>query len=269
MNVEHVTIPIEPRTVSGCIDLGVVFGRRHYGSVVWLLGLAALPSLALTHYLARVTNHGLLWGLLIFYFASPVLGAWLAVAAGRRVFGEPFSARTALRTFAPRSVGVVLRMWWNRLLALLATLGVVGGPLVAARGASVPEVVLLEQLSGARVGRRLGELGRGVQTSPTMALIIIWSFGLTAAIALFVGAHVGSDFLFGIPLWFHPGDGFGGSLDRLTYDPVTVTTLLATLWLIYPVLRLSWFFVYLDQRIRNECWDVELHFRREARRLAP
>jgi len=268
MNLEHVTIPIEPRTVSGCIDLGVVFGRRHVVSVAWLLALAGLPSLALTYYLAQVTDHGLLWGLLVFYLASPVLGAWLAVAAGGRVFGEPFSARKALATFAPSALGLTLRMWWNRLLALLASLGVVSGVLVAARGASLPEVVLLEQLGGARVGRRLGELGRGVQTSPTMAMLTIWSFGLAAAFALFVSAHVGADFLLGVKLWIHPGDGFAGSLDRLTYDPVTVTTLMATFWLLYPVLRLSWFFVYLDQRIRNECWDVELHFRQEARRLA-
>ena len=34
-----------------------------------------------------------------------------------------------------------------------------------------------------------------------------------------------------------------------------------------PVIRLAWFFCYLDQRIRNECWDLQLQFRAEAARL--
>jgi hypothetical protein len=33
------------------------------------------------------------------------------------------------------------------------------------------------------------------------------------------------------------------------------------------VIRLAWFFCYLDQRIRNECWDLQLQYRAEAARL--
>lgn len=53
----------------------------------------------------------------------------------------------------------------------------------------------------------------------------------------------------------------------LWYDPKVVTVLMGVLWLVYPLARMAWFFCYLDQRIRNECWDVELDFRRDARRL--
>ncbi len=53
----------------------------------------------------------------------------------------------------------------------------------------------------------------------------------------------------------------------LFYDPLVVATLCGTLWLVYPIARLAWFFCYLDARIRKEGWDVELAFRIEGRRL--
>ena len=50
-------------------------------------------------------------------------------------------------------------------------------------------------------------------------------------------------------------------------DPAFLTALQLALWLPYPVVRLAWFFCYLDQRIRNECWDLQLQYRVEAARL--
>lgn len=100
-----------------------------------------------------------------------------------------------------------------------------------------------------------------------LGLVTIWAYSLCGLIALFTLLHFASSLLLDLPLWFHPGDGFSGAMDRLWYDPVTVTTLMALLWVVYPVARLAWFFGYLDQRIRNECWDVELDFRREVRRM--
>ncbi|MDY0002243.1 MAG: hypothetical protein RBU30_13180, partial [Polyangia bacterium] len=136
------------------------------------------------------------------------------------------------------------------------------------RAASLPEAVLLEQLRGARLRHRLGELTRGVQSSPVMSFVTIWTYTLLSVVSLFLLAHFVSDNILGTPIWYHPGEGASAALDRLTYDPVAVTSLMACLWALYPVARLAWFFVYLDQRIRNECWDVELDFRREAKRLS-
>ena len=50
-------------------------------------------------------------------------------------------------------------------------------------------------------------------------------------------------------------------------DPAVVVLLQVSLWIPYPVVRLAWFFCYLDQRIRNECWDLDLQFRAESMRL--
>ena len=62
----------------------------------------------------------------------------------------------------------------------------------------------------------------------------------------------------------NPGDVFS----QLVYDdPKMLTAMQLTVWLPYPVIRLAWFFCYLDQRIRNECWDLQLQFRAEAVRI--
>lgn len=269
MNLENVTIPIEPRTTGGCLDLAIGFQRMHARRIAQLTALLAVPALALTYYLATLTDYGLLWSLLLFYLLSPIVGAWLAVGAGYRVFGEAFTVRGALRAFAPQAARLVVLLWWYRLAAVLASVGIVTGFLVAARGGNLPEAVLLERLEGQRLRRRLGELSRGIQTSPVISLVNIWAYTLAAVISTFLLLHFAADFLFDTPVWFHSGEGITGALDRLTYHPVTVTALGACLWAFYPVARLAWFFCYVDQRIRNECWDVELDFRREARRMTP
>lgn len=268
MNLESVSIPIEPRTTGGCLDMAMQFQRLHLRPVLVATAILAVPGLVATYYLATVTDSGLLWGLLLFYALSPIVGSWLCVGAGRAVFGDAFRVRDVLLDYGRHALRLTFLLWWYRAASLVAHIGVVTGVMVAVRGASLPEAVLLEQLRGARLRHRLGELSRGIQSSPTMSFLGIWIYTLGATVSLFLLAHFSSDLLLGAPLWYHSGEGPAAALDRLTYDPVTVTALMACLWALYPVARLAWFFVYLDQRIRNECWDVELDFRREARRLS-
>ena len=51
------------------------------------------------------------------------------------------------------------------------------------------------------------------------------------------------------------------------FDPLVTTVIHALLWAFYPLIRIAWFFCYLDVRIQKEGWDVELDFRIEAQRL--
>ena len=68
----------------------------------------------------------------------------------------------------------------------------------------------------------------------------------------------------GASVSFSAGCFFAG----LQFLPLAeMTAIQFTIWLPYPVIRLAWFFCYLDQRIRNECWDLQLQFRAEAARL--
>jgi hypothetical protein len=54
----------------------------------------------------------------------------------------------------------------------------------------------------------------------------------------------------------------------LLRDPRCLTVFAAAVMLVYPIVRLAWFFCYIDLRVRRDCWDMELLFRQEARRLA-
>jgi len=60
----------------------------------------------------------------------------------------------------------------------------------------------------------------------------------------------------------------GAAVEMLLRDPRCLTVFAAAVMLVYPIVRLAWFFCYIDLRVRRDCWDMELLFRQEARRLA-
>ena len=103
MNLTNVSIPIEPRTVGGCLDLAVQFQRVHFRQVMSLTAMIGVPACVLTYVLAVLYSDGLLWGLLIHFFAAPVAGALLVAGVGQRVFGEPLTVRRSLDAFWPHA----------------------------------------------------------------------------------------------------------------------------------------------------------------------
>jgi hypothetical protein len=268
VNLQHVTIPIEPRSVGGCLDLAVHFYRVHIRQLMALLLMVAVPALGLTWILADQTKHGLFWGFTIYFFGAPIAGALIVAGAGHRIFGEPFTVRRALRTFRPHGLALSMSLVGSRILTALAGLGLVTAWLVAVRGSFLPEIYLLEQLRGQRRRRRVEELTRSTQTSPVMRFVAIQCFSLALVISFFTLIDLASNHLAGVPIWSGHGYGIWATLQRLWYDPTVVTVIMAVAWLVYPLGRMAWFFCYVDQRIRNECWDVELDFRRDARRLS-
>jgi hypothetical protein len=60
---------------------------------------------------------------------------------------------------------------------------------------------------------------------------------------------------------------FRATVEMLLRDPRCLTVFAAAVMLVYPIVRLAWFFCYIDLRVRRDCWDMELLFRQEARRL--
>lgn len=267
MNLANVTIPIEPRTVGGCLDLAVQFCRVHFGQVMALLLIVAAPALVLTWILADQTQHGLFWGFIIYFFAAPIAGGLIVAGAGHRVFGETFTVRRALDNFRPHALALSTSLIGSRIFTALASLGLVTAWLVAVRGGFLPEIYLLERLRGRRRRQRVEELTRSTQTSPVMRFVAIQAFTLGLFLSFFTLIDLAFNYLIGVPIWTGHGYGAWAMIERLWYDPRVVTVMLGVVWMVYPLGRMAWFFCYLDQRIRNECWDVELDFRRDARRL--
>ncbi len=142
---------------------------------------------------------------------------------------------------------------------------------VATRYGFLSEVVILEQQKGYRIAKRCEEILRDIYLEACGRYTAIAAFAFGSSLILFILMDLGSQVLFGIPVfaakvsWAVAANDI---LNLLAYDPLLVGTLSATWWLVYPLARLAWFFCYLDARVRKEGWDVEIALRVEARRLS-
>lgn len=272
MRIEEATIVIEPRSVGACLDLAVLFYRRHAREILKLTLVFALPSTLLSYLIADRAQDGLFWSALIFFSLSPFLGAALVAGAGRGVFGEPFDIGSALRAVAARLGRLFPAVVISRVVIVFCGFLCVGLPgiLPAVYYGFLPELLLLEDLKGSRARQRLSDLMRHTFVDLTVRQVSILGFMLAMVLSLFTLLDQASGILLGLPILF-------GRVSRpffweeistlLFYDPWVVSVLSATLWLVFPLARLAWFFCYLDVRIRKEGWDVELDFRIEAERL--
>lgn len=61
--------------------------------------------------------------------------------------------------------------------------------------------------------------------------------------------------------------GLGTALASIIYNPAFGAVVVAAALFVYQILRIAWFFVFLDARVRYDCWDMELRLAREAQRL--
>jgi hypothetical protein len=219
------------------------------------------------------SGDGWLWATALFFYGSSFLGAAVVAGAGHHVFGEPFTIANALRHVKSRFFSLLLLLPLARtVLGLLGALcwGLLWVPL-AARFGFLSEVLLLEQLRGLRVGKRLEEILRNSFVEACGRYLAILGFSISLVIVLFLLVDIGSQLLFGVPIFVSKVSraiAFSDVSNLLSYDPLLVAVLAATGWLVYPLARLAWFFCYLDARIRKEGWDVEIAFRVEARRIA-
>lgn len=288
MKLDGATIPIERRSIGGCLDLAFSLYRSHLAKLSILTAIFALPTLALTFWMASVTELGLAFSVTLFVLISPYLALLLVAATGHRVFGEKLSIASAFRNArigwrSPRFVlnpsrivlaGIVfLALAQERREAAVLILQLTLLPLhFLLRIAFLPEVLVLERLTGSRAGLRLRELRRTHYLTLAIRSQVLMFFGFLVAISLFTVLEHGSRLLLGTSLI--SGETTSDLalsveeiLDRLRYHPVLLCALQATLWISYPLARIAWFFCYLDRRIRREGWDAELDFRVEARRL--
>ena len=272
MRLEDATLALEPRSVGECIDLAVLFYRRHATKLLSIsLLFGALPVAA--GVAGSSSGIGWLASGLLFVFVSPFLGAAVVAGAGHHVFGEEFTIKNALRHVTTRLGTLVLLLPAAR-IAYGAVSAMCWGLLtvpVATRYGFLSEVIILEQQQGYRIAKRCEEILRDIYLEGCGRYTAIAAFAFGSSLTLFILMDLGSQVLFGIPVfaakvsWAVAANDI---LNLLAYDPLLVGTLSATWWLVYPLARLAWFFCYLDARVRKEGWDVEIALRVEARRLS-
>jgi hypothetical protein len=258
--------------VGAAIDLAILFYRRHAVKLLALSALFGAAPIAVAGFRAT-RGDGWLWAALLFFFGSAFLGAAVVAGAGHHVFGEEFTLKNTLRHLGRRA-GTLL-LWLPLARVVLGTLGLVCfGVLwvpVAARYGFLSEVLILEQLRGMKIGKRLEEILKSTHIEACGRYLAIASFGLLISTVLFLFLDLGSQALFGVPIFLAKVSwavAYEDVTNLLSYDPLLVVALASTWWLVYPLARLAWFFCYLDARVRREGWDVEIAFRVEARRIA-
>lgn len=272
MQLDAAIMAIQKRSVGGCIDMGVVFLREHFVPVMTMTACLAVPFCSATWWLVSRMEWDVTGVLLLFSFVSPFLGAALVGEAGQRVFGDRFSVRrgylTVLRRFFP--LGVLLLA--SRLFSLIGLLFCfLPGYFVAMRYGFLSEIFLLERQKLAKYEGRLNDLEMPAFGLLIGRIIMTAVFYVVSVLSLLVMVDLTSGYVFGMPVLIGRVTSLEYFIEEishlLTQDELVLTVLTAVMWLVYPVARLAWFFCYLDVRIRQEGWDVEIDFRVEARRV--
>jgi hypothetical protein len=258
--------------VGAAIDLALLFYRRHAAKLLALSALFGCLPVALAGFRAT-RGDGWLWAALLFFFGSAFLGSAVVAGAGHHVFGEEFTLRNTLRQLGRNLLALLL--WLPLSRGILGALSVMcwGLPSIplAARYGFLSEVLILEQLRGMKIGKRLEEILKSTHVEACGRYLAIASFAFLVSTVLFLFFDLASQLLFGVPIFLAKVSwavAYEDVINLLSYDPLLVVALASTWWLVYPLARLAWFFCYLDARIRREGWDVEIAFRVEARRIA-
>ena len=193
---------------------------------------------------------------------------------GPQVFGVPISVKASLKAWRSRFWAWLLLSFVMRFMqSVTGFCFVVPSIFVTAYAGHMPEVLLLEQSPVNSVTKRLSWLAGGGGYARNLGRLLgLMLFWMVLSFGLFLIMDFLATTLFNVPLFFKialgssrsPGEVF---FQLLNDDPKVLTAIQLTTWLPYPVIRLAWFFCYLDQRTRNECWDLQLQFRAEAARL--
>lgn len=271
MKLDGTIFTIERRSIGGCIDMAVVFFREHFKPLMTLTLLFAVPCCVFNYWIAMVTDYGMALSLLLFLAVSPFLSATLVAGSGRRAFGERLRVRQSLRIVASRFFFASTVMLVCRgVTVFCGFLCFFPAYLVAARYGFLAEILFLESVPASQYEKRLSDFSSAYGTL-FFRMLMLSLFYVVVVISLYALVDTASGILFGVPILFGRVSAgpyvFDELLDLLLYDPRVVVAWNACLWIAFPIARLAWFFCYLDSRIRQECWDIELDFRVEAQRL--
>ena len=249
MDLERVAAVIRPRSHWEAVDLGYAMVRTWWRSILpaWIACL--LPRWLVALSLGRGAPA---WALLFLWWIKPLADRLPLFVASRALFGAPPTLR---RTFAAAPA----------LFARGALAALTIERLDPARSFRLP-VRQLEGLSGTERKARSAVLARdgrdpaALLTFACLAMEILLFFALWALAGLLLpeavearwDEHLAAYLEGEAPLWFHLGLGLGW---------------LAAFTLVEPFYAVAGFALYLNRRTLLEGWDVEIAFRRLARRL--
>jgi len=273
-------IALTPRTHDQNVDLGMLIHRQYLGEFLRIWAICVFPACVATYALGLLTSQGLLFGIGIFLMASGPLGILTAATTFQLLRGQTCQLPAAWGALGPYPHLLMLRSLGMALLQfLLLGCGLIPGVLLMNRESCFIEEHLFRlhfSLHGDRNLRGRSERLHSRTNQDGAGISLFW-FALWLMILFSVDFL--TDRLLGIPLMLgRVGvdvnySGFDGLIAAfwsfLVGDPFFSTLLVATALLAFQVVRIGWFLNYCDDRIRRECFDVELRIRAEVERLAP
>ncbi len=258
MQFERAIIEIRPRGLFELLDLAQRFYRAHFFLLFPLAVVFAIPAVLLGHGLHLWLGQTWL-SLLAFWLLLPLSSGAGILAASRLVFGVPMDLRRTAALYKPMMlrnlmVAVGQRLLWLPLVPFFA------GWAMRLYWAFTPMVLLLERLEGPPLRLRRRSLHRrGGANGFALDITAVFLGAIILGALAVAGDFVLSDI---ISLW-----DTGGLVRDLDGSPFKLATWMLIALAALPLMDLTWFFYYLNARIRKEGWDIELGFRAAAARL--
>lgn len=276
-------ITLEPRSIGSCLDLAFRFSSEYLSRFLGLWVSIAGPAMLITYVVAANSSWGWLAAILTVGWLSPWLAGLLLTQAISVAFSEPLTLRQ-----------IYYRAWWLNAGTLLARMGIRSVQL-ALLVTVIPSFLFLIYTGFQWESRLMKGLRKRQHDHRTQDLVQqeFSDLSLRAGACVACGAVLWlvltmtvdglCMLLFGVSPVFgviaEAADDPWGYLDpgvlmlnmatAVITHPVLLSTLVGTALLTYAWLRLAWFFSYVDLRIREDCWDLELALADEARRWEP
>lgn len=252
MRLEAVTAEIRPRSDWEAVDLGLALVRRDFWRCLAVWWLAVLVPAVLAGW--WLWDSPVLW-LLLFWWIKPFGSRLVLFEISRRLFGEVPRWRASLREIPKAWVRrFFYRMCWARFSPWL--------PVTLA-------VEDLEGLRGKAYQQRRAQVGRRGDG------VVMWMFLVADTGAAWLGLGILVIVQFCIPdgqarVWTEAMEGYDGNpFDLPLLVMRTVVACLAVAMSLMDIfITGGGFGVYLNNRTWIEGWDVELAFKRMAKRLA-
>ncbi|MFN8010180.1 MAG: hypothetical protein U0P81_02130 [Holophagaceae bacterium] len=245
MRVEDLQVAVRPRRPFEAVDLGFALLRRHAGAVYAPLLAVALP-LAVLVLLAFWKAP--FWGLVAWRWLKPLLDRVPVHVLARATFGQVPAPRQTLRDLwrGPKT-GLLAGLLWRRL--------------APARAMALP-AHQLEGLKGKAFRQRWTVLARSGGGAASALLLICLAFELVAWASLVLLLAIL------LPADLHVADWLLEAETSLGGPRCLLVLHVAATLLVEPFFAAAGFALYLNRRTALEGWDIELAFRRMARRLA-
>jgi hypothetical protein len=247
VNLSRARIVLRPRSRLECLDLAFRYVSDARGVFGRIFAALLIPSFAAAAAARGVFGRSWWEVWLIAMSLGSLFGGAFTFAAGRLLFEDAPTTASLLSSFARRFPSYFRAWLLSRILIGLGYVIVIAGPVAWVRWAFVAEAALLEDASGTAALRRSARIS-GAGSGRVLGMLVTTAV-MSAAIVFFadqMGFSILEDVL-SIPV----------TTDHLMDDGGSYLAL-AGYFCSVPWAAAGRFLVYVDDRTRQDGWDVQV-----------